>query len=81
MCWRQFAHHAEFVRVPRNLVVPVPPELDLPAASTVTLGAIALQGVRRATPTLGETFVVVGLGILGQLTVQMLVRTAAAQLG
>src|SRR5262249_48809380 len=38
----------------------------------VTLGAIAIQGIRRANPTLGETFVVVGLGILGQLTAQLL---------
>lgn len=66
------AHHAEVVRVPRNLTVPVPDEASLEHASTVTLGAIAMQGVRRATPTLGETFVVVGLGILGQLCVQML---------
>lgn len=66
------ANHAEVVRVPRNLVVPVPDDVPLADASTVTLGAIALQGVRRAEPTLGETFVVVGLGILGQLTVQLL---------
>lgn len=68
----QYAHHAEFVQVPRNLVVPVPEGMDLAQASTVTLGAIALQGVRRAVPTLGETFVVIGLGLLGQLTVQLL---------
>jgi predicted dehydrogenase/threonine dehydrogenase-like Zn-dependent dehydrogenase len=68
----QAAHHAEVVRVPRNLTVPVPDAVSLEHASTVTLGAIAMQGVRRASPTLGETFVVVGLGILGQLTVQML---------
>jgi predicted dehydrogenase/threonine dehydrogenase-like Zn-dependent dehydrogenase len=68
----QYANHAEIVRIPRNLVVAVPPGLDFDAASTVTLGAIALQGVRRVQPTLGETFVVLGLGILGQLTVQLL---------
>lgn len=68
----QFAHHAEFIRVPRNLCTLVPDNLDWDAASTVTLGAIALQGVRRAQPTLGENFVVIGLGILGQLTVQLL---------
>ena len=66
------ANHAEVVRVPRNLVVPVPDGLDLAAASTVTLGAIALQGIRRAEPTLGETFVVVGLGAIGQLSAQLL---------
>jgi predicted dehydrogenase/threonine dehydrogenase-like Zn-dependent dehydrogenase len=77
----QFAHHAEVVRVPRNLVVPVPDGLDLAAASTVTLGAIALQGVRRASPTLGETFVVVGLGILGQLTAQLLAANGCRVVG
>lgn len=68
----QCAHHAEIINVPRKLTVLVPDTLDFPAASTVTLGAIALQGVRRAQPTLGETFVIIGLGVLGQLTVQIL---------
>jgi predicted dehydrogenase len=58
--------------VPVNLAVKVPEGVSAEDASTVTLGAIALQGVRRASPTLGETIVVVGLGILGQLTVQLL---------
>jgi predicted dehydrogenase/threonine dehydrogenase-like Zn-dependent dehydrogenase len=68
----QFAHHAELIRVPRNLTAPIPADVGFEAASTVTLGAIALQGVRRAQPTLGESFVVIGLGSLGQLTVQLL---------
>ena len=68
----QCAYHAEIIRVPHNLAVPVPDGLDFAAASTVTLGAIALQGVRRVQPTLGETFVVIGLGGLGQLTAQIL---------
>lgn len=68
----QCAYHAEVVRVPKNLVVAVPNQVDLDVASSVALGAIAMQGIRRANPTLGETFVVVGLGILGQLTVQLL---------
>ena len=68
----RFAYHAEIICVPPNLAVPIPEGVDFPAASTVTLGAIAMQGVRRASPTLGETFVVIGLGILGQLTVQLL---------
>jgi len=68
----QYAFHAEIIRAPRNLVVPIPDVLGFDAASTVTLGAIALQGVRRLIPTLGETFVVIGLGILGQLTSQIL---------
>jgi predicted dehydrogenase/threonine dehydrogenase-like Zn-dependent dehydrogenase len=68
----QYAHHADYIRVARNLCVPIPDHVDFESAATVTLGAIALQGVRRAQPTLGESFVVVGLGILGQLTVQIL---------
>jgi predicted dehydrogenase/threonine dehydrogenase-like Zn-dependent dehydrogenase len=66
------ANHAELIAVPVNLAVRVPDEVHLEEASTVTLGAIALQGVRRADPTLGETIGVLGLGILGQLTVQLL---------
>ncbi len=77
----QCAYHAEIVRVPRNLIVPIPKELDFPTACTVTLGAIALQGVRRANPTLGETFVVIGLGILGQLTAQMLRANGCRAIG
>jgi len=68
----QYSHHAEYIRVARNLCVSIPEKLDFEAASTITLGAIALQGVRRSQPTLGETFVVVGLGILGQISVQIL---------
>ena len=77
----QYAHHAEIIRVPRNLVVHLPDTLDLMDASTVTLGAIALQGVRRAQPSLGETFVVIGLGILGQLTVQLLKANGCRVIG
>lgn len=77
----QCAHHAEFIRVPGNLTVPVPENVDLALASTVTLGAIALQGVRRASPTLGETFVVIGLGILGQLIVQLLKANGCRVIG
>ena len=68
----QCAHHAEIILVPRNLAVRIPEGVGFPEASTVTLGAIALQGVRRAAPTLGENFAVIGLGILGQLTAQLL---------
>jgi predicted dehydrogenase/threonine dehydrogenase-like Zn-dependent dehydrogenase len=77
----QCAHHAEFVRVPRNLCAPLPEGLDWEAAATVTLGAIALQSVRRAQPTLGESFVVVGLGLLGQLTVQLLRANGCRAIG
>lgn len=66
------ANHAELVSVPANLVAAVPEGVPLREAAFATLGSIALQGVRRTEPTLGERVVVVGLGLLGLLTVQML---------
>jgi predicted dehydrogenase/threonine dehydrogenase-like Zn-dependent dehydrogenase len=66
------ANHAELVVVPRNLVVKVPDSCDLKAAASVTLGAIALQGVRRADPRLGDSVTIIGLGLLGQITMQLL---------
>lgn len=77
----QCAYHAEIIRVPRNLAAPMHETLTFDEASSVTLGAIALQGVRRAGPTLGETFVVVGLGILGQLTMQLLKANGCRVIG
>jgi len=68
----QCAHHAEIIQVPDNLMVPIPENVGFAEASTVALGAIALQGIRRAQPTLGETFAVIGLGFLGQVTGQLL---------
>ena len=68
----QCAYHAEIINVPRNLLVKIPEGLTFEEASTVTLGSIAMQGVRRARTTLGECFVVIGLGVIGQFAVQML---------
>lgn len=67
-----YASHAEMISVPVNLCVRVPDEVPLDQAAFGTLGAIALQGVRLAAPTLGEAVVVIGLGLLGQITVQLL---------
>ena len=75
------ANHAEFINVPVNLAARVPTSLSTKVASTVTLGAIALQGVRRASPALGETFVVVGLGVLGQITAQLLAANGVNVIG
>ncbi len=66
------ANHAEVVSVPGNLVASVPHGVTLRDAAFTTLGAIAMQGVRRADPSLGERVVVVGLGLLGLLTIQIL---------
>jgi len=67
-----YANHAEYVCVPRLLCRPVPEGVSLDAASFATLGAIAMQGVRQAEVSLGETVAVIGLGIIGQLIVQIL---------
>lgn len=77
----QCAHHAEVIRVPRNLVTKIPENIDFAQASTVTLGAIAIQGVRRMSPAMGETFVVLGLGIIGQITVQLLKANGCRVIG
>ncbi len=73
-----YASHAERVWVPSKLVVPVPDDVPLDHAAFATLGAIAMQGVRQAEAKLGEVVGVIGLGIIGQLTVQLL-RAAGAQ--
>ncbi len=65
-------HHAEIVRVPKNLVCSIPDNVDDETASFTVLGAICLQGIRLAKPTLGESFVVIGLGVLGLLSIQIL---------
>jgi polar amino acid transport system substrate-binding protein len=67
-----FASHAEVLSVPKNLCVHLPEGVSLESGAYGTLGAIALQGVRLAEPTLGESVVVIGLGLVGQLTVQLL---------
>lgn len=64
--------HAEIVSVPQNLVVKVPDLVSDDAAAFTPISAIGLQGVRLGRPELGETFVVVGLGLVGQLTAQLL---------
>lgn len=75
------ANHAEVISVPVNLAVKVPANLGLDEACTVTLGSIAMQGVRRAQPTLGETIVVVGLGVLGQIAAQLLSTSGCHVIG
>jgi polar amino acid transport system substrate-binding protein len=69
---QDYASHAEIVAVPQNLVVKIPENVSFEEASFTTLGSIALQGVRQAGPKLGEKVCVIGLGLLGQLTGQLL---------
>ena len=75
------ANHADFNVVPKNLTVPVPASVDDHDACFVTLGAIALQGVRQAQLTLGERVVVMGLGLIGLLTIQLLKASGCRVLG
>jgi polar amino acid transport system substrate-binding protein len=67
-----YASHAEVIFVPRNLCCKLPESVSQEAACYTTVGAIALQGIRQADPRLGETVAVIGLGLVGQLTVQLL---------
>jgi predicted dehydrogenase/threonine dehydrogenase-like Zn-dependent dehydrogenase len=64
--------HADVVRVPMNLCSRIPDSVDDESAAFVVVGSIGLQGIRLAQPTLGETFVVTGAGLIGLLTVQLL---------
>lgn len=73
--------HAECVSVPKNLCCRIPDGVSDEHATFAVLGAIGLQGVRLAAPTLGETFVVSGLGLVGLLTVQMLRANGCRVLG
>jgi polar amino acid transport system substrate-binding protein len=75
------ASHAGFVSVPQNLTVLVPDAVSDRAAATVTIGAIAMQGVRQADPKLGETVVVIGLGLLGQITTMLLAASGCRVIG
>jgi predicted dehydrogenase len=76
-----FANHAEWNAVPENLVARVPEGVPLRDAAYATVGAIALQGLRLARPTLGEIAAVVGLGLIGQLAVQCLRANGCRVLG
>jgi len=72
------ANHADYVSVKRNLVCRIPQGCSTAAAASATIGSIALQGVRRSSPQLGDRVVVLGLGLIGQITVQLL-RSAGCQ--
>jgi predicted dehydrogenase/NADPH:quinone reductase-like Zn-dependent oxidoreductase len=72
------ANHAEFIAVKRNLVAKVPHNCPLRLAATTTVGTIAMQGVRRADARLGETVLVIGLGLIGMITV-LLLRAAGVR--
>jgi predicted dehydrogenase len=76
-----YANHAEVNFVPKNLVADVPDGVSFPEAAYATVGSIALQGVRLAEPQLGEKVAVVGLGLIGLLTVQLLKANGCRVIG
>lgn len=80
-CAGNNAVHSEVVAVPKNLCIKIPEGLDLKEASFSTIGAIALQGIRQADLRLGENCAVIGLGLIGQLTVQMLRAAGVKSIG
>lgn len=76
-----YAAHAEIISVPRNLVVKVPDEVGFDAAAFTTVCAIAMQGVRQSDVRVGEQVVVIGLGLIGLLTVQLLKASGCRVIG
>ena len=80
-CGGLTASHSEVVCVPINLCVKLQPDADLRQAAFNTLGAIAMQGVRQADLRLGETCLVIGLGLLGQLTALLLKASGIRSIG
>ena len=75
------ANHADYVSVMRNLVARLPKGCPIDLAASTTIGAIALQGVRRASPLLGDRVAVIGLGLIGQITLQLLKANGCRVIG
>ncbi|MBI3737991.1 MAG: bi-domain-containing oxidoreductase [Chloroflexi bacterium] len=76
-----YAVHAEYAVVPRNLLTPLPKNVDFESAAFATLGAIALHGFRLAEPQIGENVAVIGLGLLGLLAIQIAAAAGCSVLG
>ena len=73
--------HAEFVNVPTNLVAKIPDNVTDSEAAFTVIGAIGLQGIRLCSPTFGETIVVVGLGLIGLITAELLKANGCQVIG
>ena len=74
-------NHAEFVCIPENLTVHIPENVSDDEATFTVIGSIGLQGLRLASPTIGETFVVIGLGLIGLITTQLLIANGCTVIG
>lgn len=73
--------HAEIVCVPKNLVARIPDNVSYEEASFAVIGSIGLQGLRLVNPTLGETVVVIGLGLIGLITSELLIANGCRVIG
>lgn len=73
--------HAEYVCVPKNLVAKIPEDVTDDEAAFTVIGAIALQGIRLCNPTFGETIVVIGLGLIGLVTAELLKANGCKVIG
>ena len=73
--------HAEFVCIPKNLVVSIPDNVSDEEACFTVIGSIGLQGIRLLKPTIGETVVVIGLGLIGLITAQLLKANGCEVIG
>ena len=74
-------HHAEFVCVPKNLCAHIPDNVSDEEAAFTVIGSIGLQGIRLCDPQLGETIVVVGLGLIGLITAELLIANGCRVIG
>src|SRR5512147_16237 len=76
-----FAVHAEYNVVPKNLLTPLPKNVDFESAAFTTLGAIAMHGFRLAEPQIGENIAIIGMGLLGLLAAQIATAAGCNVLG
>ncbi len=74
-------NHAEYVNIPKNLVAKIPDNVTDEEAAFTVIGSIGLQGIRLLDPTFGETIVVVGLGLIGLVTAELLLANGCNVIG
>jgi len=80
-CAGSSANHSEVISVPKNLIAKIPDNVSFEEASFTTLGSIAMQGVRQAKINIGESTAVIGLGLIGLITVQILKANGCKVIG
>jgi polar amino acid transport system substrate-binding protein len=80
-CGGNSASHADVVSVPENLCVKIPDNVDLKQAAFTTIGAISIQGIRQAELKLGENCLIIGMGLIGQMTAKILQASGIKVIG